>query len=215
MNQEPEQSDTRMSQVRSYYDSKMVTHGPNARGVDWSNKEGQDLRFEQISKLFNPVGEPFSLIDLGCGYGALLDYLRQKQTSLASYIGLDISGEMISAAVEASGSIPNTKFILGAVPDQPADYAVASGTFNVKLGWPEREWQQYVWESLDDLNRFSRVGFAVNFLSTFSQPHRRRDDLFYADPISTLEAVAQRYSRRVALIHDYDLFEFTLIVRKP
>jgi hypothetical protein len=41
-----------------------------------------------------------------------------------------------------------------------------------------------------------------------------RADLFYADPCVYFDLCKRRYSRQVALLHDYGLYEFTLIVRK-
>ena len=46
------------------------------------------------------------------------------------------------------------------------------------------------------------------------QAHRRRDDLFYADPREVFDLCVRQFSPRVALLHDYPLFEFTVIVRK-
>jgi hypothetical protein len=51
-------------------------------------------------------------------------------------------------------------------------------------------------------------------LSTYSDPEKRRDDLFYADPCEMFDLCKRRFATRVALLHDYPLFEFTVIVRK-
>jgi hypothetical protein len=51
-------------------------------------------------------------------------------------------------------------------------------------------------------------------LSTYSDPEKRRDDLFYADPLDMFDWCKRRFSPRVSLLHDYPLFEFTMIVRK-
>jgi hypothetical protein len=59
----------------------------------------------------------------------------------------------------------------------------------------------------------ARRGFGFNVLSLQSEPDRRRSDLFYADPVVFLERCARRYGRRFALIQDYELHEFTLLVR--
>ena len=39
-------------------------------------------------------------------------------------------------------------------------------------------------------------------------------DLYYADPCALFDHCKTKYSRNVALLHDYGLYEFTLIVRK-
>ena len=41
-----------------------------------------------------------------------------------------------------------------------------------------------------------------------------RPDLYYADPCELFDRCKRRYSRNVALLHDYDLYEFTILVRK-
>ena len=43
---------------------------------------------------------------------------------------------------------------------------------------------------------------------------RMKDYLFYADPGELFDHCKRRYSRWVALLHDYGLYEFTILVRK-
>lgn len=63
-----------LSEVANYYTDKLAQHGETPRGVDWNGTESQVLRFEQLGKILPASG--FSLNDLGCGYGALLDYFK-------------------------------------------------------------------------------------------------------------------------------------------
>ena len=58
-----------------------------------------------------------------------------------------------------------------------------------------------------------RRGFGFNVLSLSSDPARRKPHLHYADPTATLEHCLLRYGRSVALLQDYGLYEFTIIVR--
>jgi hypothetical protein len=57
-------------------------------------------------------------------------------------------------------------------------------------------------------------GFAFNCLTSYSDAERKRDYLYYADPCALFDLCKRRYSRNVALLHDYGLYEFTLLVRK-
>jgi hypothetical protein len=41
-----------------------------------------------------------------------------------------------------------------------------------------------------------------------------RDDLYYADPRVIFDHCKRSFSRWVALLHDYGLYEFTIIVRR-
>ncbi|MGR9969871.1 hypothetical protein ACUOIB_23760, partial [Escherichia coli] len=69
-------------------------------------------------------------------------------------------------------------------------------------------------ETLDSLDRFSRRGFSFNCLTSYSDEDRKRDYLYYADPCQLFDLCKRRYSRQVALLHDYGLYEFTILVRK-
>jgi hypothetical protein len=94
-----------------------------------------------------------------------------------------------------------------------ADYTLASGIFNVKLQTDDATWHDYVVSVLDSLSSLSGMGFAFNMLSRHADPQLMRSDLYYADPGRYLRLCAERYSRSVALLHDYGLYEFTVIVR--
>jgi len=155
----------------------------------------------------------FSLNDLGCGYGALLDYLRDKRAN-CKYLGVDVSQEMIKVAEQRHAAVDGARFIASAEPDDVADYGLASGIFNVRLGRSDAEWFDYLQATLDVLDRTSSLGFAFNCLTSYSDEDKKRDYLYYADPCRLFDLCKRRYSRHVALFHDYGLYEFTVLIRK-
>ncbi|KAQ37574.1 hypothetical protein AJ39_03274, partial [Mycobacterium tuberculosis MD14844] len=63
-------------------------------------------------------------------------------------------------------------------------------------------------------NAASRRGFSFNCLTSYSDASKMRDDLYYADPCALFDLCKRRYSKSVALLHDYGLYEFTILVRK-
>ncbi len=199
-------------EVGEYYSAKLVQHGQTPQGVDWNGEESQTLRFEQLCKIVTTSAE-FSLNDLGCGYGALHDFLRNKFRSF-SYSGVDVSESMVQAAEHRHKSFPKARFVLAGEPDQIADYGVASGIFNVRLGRSDGEWRDYLETTLDVLDGTSRLGFSFNCLTSYSEADKMRDYLYYADPCALFDLCKRRYSRNVALLHDYGLYEFTILVKK-
>lgn len=208
----PDASSRILSDVDRYYSERLAAHGATPRGVDWNGEQSQTERFKQLTKVIVP-GRPFSLNDIGCGYGALLEYLdRAGQTF--SYFGNDVSAAMIEAAGSRFSGRPDTHFAIGAEPVAARDYGIASGIFNVKLDHGDEEWRGYILATLDMIDRTSRVGFAFNCLTSYSDRDKMRDHLFYADPAWLFGVCKERYSRHVALLHDYGLYEFTILVRK-
>ncbi len=201
-----------LTEVAEYYTTKLAQHGQNPQGVDWNGEESQTLRFEQLCKIVD-VSTQFSINDLGCGYGALYDFLSPEYENF-SYSGVDVSGEMIRAARGRYKDKHQARFVLSSEPDQLADFGVASGIFNVRLGRSDVEWREYLETTLDILDRTSCRGFAFNCLTSYSDADKMRDYLYYADPCVLFDLCKRRYSKNVALFHDYGLYEFTILVRK-
>lgn len=201
-----------LSEVAGYYSEKLAQHGETPLGVDWNGEESQNLRFAQLCKIV-VQHDDFSLNDIGCGYGALYDFLAARFKSF-SYVGVDISEDMIRAATKRHKGYLCARFVVSDEPDEPADYSIASGIFNVRLKCPDTEWLNYIEGTLDVINRTSRRGFAFNCLTLYSDEDKMRDYLYYADPCRLFDLCKRRYSRQVALLHDYGLYEFTILVRK-
>jgi SAM-dependent methyltransferase len=201
-----------ITEVADYYSAKLAEHGQTARGVDWNDEGSQVLRFDQLMRII-PGQEAFSLNDIGCGYGALLDYLQTRYSHFA-YQGFDVSAAMVKAGQARYAQMPNTRFIQASVPDQVADFGVASGIFNVKLYRTDEEWRGYMEDVIAHLDRTSLRGFAFNCLTSYSDQDKMRHDLYYANPTWWFDLCKRHYSRHVALLHDYGLYEFTILVRK-
>ncbi|MBX9570298.1 MAG: class I SAM-dependent methyltransferase [Candidatus Obscuribacterales bacterium] len=197
--------------VAAYYSDKIEKHGISPQGVDWNSSDSQENRFLQFLKLVD-MNREFVINDLGCGYGALYQFLKERNFGPFKYVGYDLSEKMIQAA-RSMHSEDNCKFVLGGAPSE-ADYTVASGIFNVRLETPDEIWEKYIFSSLDSLNSASSKGFAFNMLTSYSDKEKMRDYLYYANPCFFFDWCKQKYSREVALLHDYGLYEFTILVRK-
>jgi SAM-dependent methyltransferase len=201
-----------LSSVASYYSAKLAEFGQSPRGVDWNGEHGQRLRFAQLCRIIDQQ-HGFSVNDLGCGYGALLDFLSESYTGF-SYVGVDVSPDMVAAAALRYGARSDARFVVAASPPEVADYSVASGIFNVRMDRSVDEWRSYVEQTLHELDNASRRGFAFNCLTSYSDAEYMRADLYYADPCQLFDLCKRRHGRNIALLHDYDLYEFTILVRK-
>jgi SAM-dependent methyltransferase len=171
------------------------------------------VRFDQLLAIADGVEGELSILDYGCGYGALLETLRTQRPGRFRYQGYDLSAAMVQAARDRTADDPRVSFTDDASELRPADITVASGIFNVRLESSDDAWRRYIGETLDRMVELSRHGIAFNALTSHSDPERMRDYLHYADPAQLLNHCLRRYSRDVALRHDYELYEFTVLVR--
>jgi SAM-dependent methyltransferase len=168
------------------------------------------MRFTQLLKLVDWREAP-SLIDYGCGYGALAGQLIGEGRNF-TYTGFDLAPSMVDAARSLIDD-PRCRFTSSEGELDTADYTLASGIFNVRLETDEASWGEYVLGVIDAMAARSERGFAFNMLTRHADPPLMRPDLYYADPARYFSLCAERYSRAVALLHDYELYEFTILVR--
>ena len=203
-----------LQQVNQYYSEKIQQFGLTPQGVDWNGEESQFRRFYELMRVVSDEnqGAEFSLLDYGCGYGGMIDFLTPIYANRIEYHGLDISASMIEAAKERYGN--SGKFKTPLEQAEKFDYVVASGIFNVKQERPYHEWEDYVFSIINDMHTRSTKGFSFNILTSYSDKEFMKDYLYYAQPEELFAYCKKNFSRKVAILHDYPLYEFTVIVKK-
>ncbi|MDI1273584.1 trans-aconitate 2-methyltransferase [Polaromonas sp.] len=211
----PVQSLTHLhADIECYYTQKVLAHGATPLGVDWTCRPTQELRFVQLLKLCD-FRQPFSLNDVGCGYGALLAFLaRRHRGAQVDYLGTDLSQAMIDRAkLSWRPSIRSRFVVTGGIP-RVADYSVASGIFNVKLEQPAARWTVFIKQMLAAMHATSRLGFAVNFLAPMGPSMQNIPELYRTSPEIWVRYCKRQFNTKVELASDYGMSEFTLLVRR-
>jgi SAM-dependent methyltransferase len=206
--------DETRKKINQYFSEKLKTFGATSQGVDYKGPEAQEHRFEQLARIINP-SQPFTIIDYGSGYGALFDFLQKKGWQF-EYYGIDLIEDMIIAGRETHKDFPNIHFTTGEAELPVADYLLAGSIFNNKLEASYEDWQALVVRTLQSMNALCSKGFSFNMLTKYSDTDRmaQRPDLFYGDPLFFFDLCKRTFSRNVALLHDYGLYDFTILVRK-
>ena len=205
-------SDINFEPFKAYFEQKLGAHGATPQGVDWNSAASQNMRFEQLMKVCSTEGE-FSIIDYGCGYGALVGFLRSCGYEFA-YTGFDISAEMLDRARALFPESDSVRFVGDDSELEPADYTVSSGIFNVRLENDEDTWTSYTIETIRRLWELSTVACSFNMLARHADAEQRYPRLYFADPWVVFVACNEALSPHVTLLKDYGLWEFTLILRR-
>jgi SAM-dependent methyltransferase len=205
--------DDTLDKIANLYSGNLSEHGDQSKAVGWPTADSQELRFEKLSQVISEMDSPFSVNDYGCGYGAHLEYLLQKKYSVSGYNGYDLSEEMLSKSKERlEGFKGDLKLINSSKISTPADFTFVSGTFNVRFESTYEEWKKFIEEALTMINQSSNFGFSFNLLIKYvdwEEPH-----LFYGDPCFWFDFCKLNFSKQVSLLHDYPLYEWTILVRK-
>ena len=195
--------------VADYYSGRLAQYGATPRGADWNSLESQQIWLRQLLRAV--ATNAGSILDYGCGYGALADYLHETGSTL-DYQGFDISADMVADARTRHAGCSACRFTSDPSELATADYTLASGIFNVRLHYDDETWREYMLATIAKMAAHTRRALAFNVLTAYSDPERQRPDLFYADPLWLFDHCKRHVTPSVALLHDYPLYEFTLIL---
>lgn len=201
--------------IEKHYEALLQRHGVSHQGAGWPTDADQQVRFQQFLRLLEKPPVNFSLLDYGCGFGDFDSFLWKQGYRGYKYVGYDLCKAMIACGPSLRSS-PWANFIVslddGLSPLGPFNYVVSSGIFNLPPpGTPPIAWRQYIVHTIQEFDRLSTKGFAFNMLSSLAR--KQESGWFYGNPEVFFE-ICFRMTGKVALLHDYGLNDFTIIVRK-
>ena len=202
------------SDFEEFYYRRITDFGVTAQGVGWKNREAQQVRFLQLIKIIHR-DDPFSINDLGCGTGDLIPFLDLNDFKF-DYQGYDVMEKMVQAARLRFSDRVNVGFtrIAETREMKQSDYTLASGIFNIRFRATNEDWLKYILETITVMNERSLKGFSFNMLTTYSDRDYMKEELYYGDPCLFFDHCKRNFSKNVALLHDYDQYDFTILVRK-
>jgi SAM-dependent methyltransferase len=207
--------DNDWSVVVSHYERCLERHGATPRGVDWPNVADLAVRFDTLLSLLDGAGaapRPV-LLDLGCGPGLLLDYLKATgRLEMVEYRGIDLSPAMVGAARARwpDRDIACRDVVKNPLPPQSVDYVIMNGVLTEKQTLSHEVMAGIAKELIVAAFAAARVGIAFNAMSRHVE--WQRPELFHwgFDEVSAF--LCERVSRHYAFRSDYGLYEHTTFV---
>jgi len=192
-----------------YYQNLYKVHGYSPDALGWP-KGKQFLRFHQLTSSFDL--ENSSVLDVGCGFGDFINYLRLSNISNCDYTGVDVVEEFIEKAKQLHTD-DQAKFLhsdlLDADLDGGFDYAFASGTFNMQMDGVDG--YENISKNMKKMFEMCTKAISIDFITDrvdYSYPHN-----FNSSPEKIL-SMAYGLSKSVVLQNNYFPFEFAITIFK-
>jgi SAM-dependent methyltransferase len=198
---------------KKHYHSTFSAYGPTAKGVDWKNQASADLRSYLMLEIIvnHPKNQIPSILDVGCGYGSLLEIAQRQKISL-NYTGIDIVPEMIALAKK---SHPSAKFlnkdIFSFSSRNRFDYVIANGLLTQKLHATDSVMEKFMFRLINKMWSFAKLGIAFNNLT--SRVDFKNPENFYYDPALLIKKT-EKLTRFFKIRHDTSFFEYTTYLYK-
>jgi SAM-dependent methyltransferase len=148
------------------YQAAVAEHGPGFAATLWGSPQTQSLRFGVMHALAGGFGAA-SILDLGCGDGALVRWLEAHDEHPIQYVGVDALAEQIAAAQSTTPAWAT--FRQDDLSDDWTsatrfDWVLVSGTINTMDTALAEAVLDAAWHACD-------IGLVFNFLS--DRPHAR------------------------------------------
>lgn len=196
----------------AHYAQAFAEHGASSRGVDWGEDTADhDIRLDRmlaVTEMGLRSDAEQSILDVGCGYGALLERMEARGIAL-SYTGVDICAPMIDAArARRPDATWRVGDILASEDTAAYDFAVCNGIMTQKLTATQRDMDAFAKTLIARLFQSARVGVAFNVMTT--HVNFMSDNLYYRNPAELLAWCMSELTPRVRLDHAYPLFEYTV-----
>jgi SAM-dependent methyltransferase len=201
-------NDKDVASITKLYSERYNDYGYDPRTLGWF-KGKQELRFSILTSQTNLEGK--SILDIGCGFGDLNYYLKNKLKSYR-YHGIDIVEELL---VEAKKKHPDEwmKFSCDdflKTESKQHDFILGSGIFNFRLSHEDN--YEYIQKVMSKAFDECTIGVAFDFLSD-RVDFQKYEHTFHSNPPKILE-LGYSLTRNVILRNDYAPFEFTLFLFK-
>lgn len=200
-------------ELRNHYAKVFAQHQATAAGVNWVDEISARRRYKKVLELLNDdlrLVENPSILDVGCGYGGLLEFIKETSVSVR-YTGIDLVESMIDTGKK---NHPESTFILGdfmSLPDsQVYDYIICNGILMLKKDIWMTEMSRYTQQFVTKMFHMCRFGIAFNIHSSYVgwfEP-----SLFYKSPVEMLAYCLENLSTKIRLDHAYPHYDYTMFI---
>ena len=202
------------SKIAEIYNQRFVKLGPAPEASMWFSKKRQFTRFDIIFneiKLLTKNNER-SIIDIGCGYGAFLEFLSERGAhDIWSYYGYDVSNEVIKFCKEHY--YQGATFYTGSIPTFTGDFIIMSGTYNFFPSKDYNSWKLYFYKSLKAL--WSKTTCAMIFnLQTSDQEKITDEGIVYTSKEEIKYFCKSNFGNVKAVVNPAIPKDVTFVIKK-
>ena len=182
-------------------------YGPTARGVDWRDELTANTRYEKMLAVVDDLYVGDSLLDVGCGYGGLLQYIHDNHYSI-SYRGIDVVPEMVQYAKSRfSPEQFECSDVMRLDENVRFDYVVCNGILTQKLDISLLQMDVFAKALIKKMFSLCNKGIAFNVMTTYVNFFA--PNLFYKHPAELMIFCFSDVTHSLRMDHSYGLYEYT------
>jgi len=190
----------------SRYTERYKKLGYDVKTLGWGSKEQQLARFAEI--ICGDIDfTDKSLVDIGCGFGDLANFLTKRNIKFKNYLGWDLNPDLINEARtmwKDQGQFSFDVMNIAAIEESKpvADIGIMLGVLNLNFR-DEIDNYDYARRLVSSAFKIVKECLIVDFLSAKHSPDYPKEDfVFYYEPAVVLD-FALTLTPNVELKHNY------------
>jgi len=202
-------------EIAATFNSRFEAYGPTPEASLWFNKSRQLARFSKLTEAIvsRVSNNEVTIGDVGCGYGAFLDYLAKHNSEIRfKYYGYDIADRVI-AYCSKNLQTANATFLHSSRPTRKADFHVMSGTYNYTPNMGVGSWRSYMRDEIKYI--FSATNKCIVFnLMLADKAYISKSSIFYEEVEHFLSFCRKELGETTILEHPLLRLEKTFCIEK-
>ncbi len=196
-------------QRREATDTKNAQEMIEANHVGWTSVDTQLTTFETATDLSWINWQKIeSILDVGCGYGRLLDFLISNKFYKGKYWGVDIVPEFIEKAIDINANKannPEKKFLVGDFLAQDLshkkfDIVISLGGLSVNYDYPDKCGEksiEYAQKLISKVAHLSSLATSLYFPNADNiDPSKRKPRMAYYRRCEIEAMILEAYGKR-------------------
>lgn len=195
------------NKLLAYYDKLIINHKDNtSQAQGWASNETENKRFEIFLKIGDINNR--SILDVGCGFGDLYDFLKRKNLDF-SYTGIDINPEMIKAAKEKHSNAEFQTIDFGN-PEftDKFDYIFCSGALSFRVP----NYKEFYFTQIKKMFELSKIGVGFNMLTIQNNTNPGDDNLYATYSVEEVSEFCSKLTPKMKVYSDYLPNDFTVFL---
>ena len=200
--------------IYKIYNKRFLKYHNTPKGVFWNSKLSQDLRLNIILDkiLDNSKFDPFTIADIGCGYGRLFEIIKERNLeNRIRYSGFDINKNFISFC-KNNKDFENVEFAINASPFKKTDYIVMSGTYNLTPTNNISLWEDYIIKNLTGNWKFVKKAMIFNCL--IKEKKEINKSLYYSELSWIKKICEENFCHPIIIKHKILKGDITIILNR-
>jgi len=200
---------SKVKEKNLHHFSGLLNESDDHHHVVAQSKVSHLKRFEKILELGDFQGK--SVLDVGCGIGGFLDFLRER-TITCDFTGIDINPAMIEKARQLHPENTENFFVCDIIEedlDRQFDFVTANGPLNLRFGGNMN--MKMTMRLIEQMVKLARTGIVITMTSALTR--KPNDQTFYYSPQEILTETF-KFCVNVRLDHTYLPHDFALFCYK-